>query len=308
MTTEQYLKNLQVPVGKVDVILDTDAYNEIDDQFAISYLLHSPEKVNVRAICAAPFFNHHSTSPADGMARSYDEIINLLTLDGREDMKDKVYRGSETYLPDEKTPVESEAARAIVDISKDYTADKPLYIVAIAAITNVASAFLLDQTLAERCVVVWLGGHALHIPGHGANEFNMTQDIAGARVLFNSGAPVVQLPCVGVVDAFTVSGPEFEAFFAHKNTLCDYLAKHVYDEVGGLDAHGGIWSRVVWDVTAAAWLCNEGNRFMSQTLIPAPIPQYDKYYSADASRRLIAYVDHISRDSLLRDLAAKLTK
>ena len=34
MTTEQLLKNLEVPVGQVDVVLDTDTYNEIDDQFA----------------------------------------------------------------------------------------------------------------------------------------------------------------------------------------------------------------------------------------------------------------------------------
>ena len=57
MTQEQYLKNLTVPTGKIDVVLDTDAYNEIDDQFAISYLLKKPEKLQVQGICAAPFFN-----------------------------------------------------------------------------------------------------------------------------------------------------------------------------------------------------------------------------------------------------------
>ena len=30
MTREQFFKNLDVPTGKIDVILDTDAYNEID--------------------------------------------------------------------------------------------------------------------------------------------------------------------------------------------------------------------------------------------------------------------------------------
>lgn len=59
-------KNLQVPSGRVDVVLDTDAYNEIDDQFAISYMLRSKEKLNVKAIYAAPFLNQHSESPKDG--------------------------------------------------------------------------------------------------------------------------------------------------------------------------------------------------------------------------------------------------
>ena len=39
-----YEKNLRHPEGRVDVVLDTDAFNEIDDQFAISYLVHVPEK------------------------------------------------------------------------------------------------------------------------------------------------------------------------------------------------------------------------------------------------------------------------
>ena len=39
LSEQQRLKNLSVPVGKIDVVLDTDACNEIDDQFAISYLL-----------------------------------------------------------------------------------------------------------------------------------------------------------------------------------------------------------------------------------------------------------------------------
>ena len=45
MTHEQRLKNLEVPDKTIDVVLDTDAYNEIDDQFAISYLLKSKEKL-----------------------------------------------------------------------------------------------------------------------------------------------------------------------------------------------------------------------------------------------------------------------
>ena len=80
MTNEQRIKNLSVPQGRVDVLLDTDAYNEIDDQFAISYLLKSKEKLNTKAIYAAPFFNSNSESPKDGMEKSYDEIFKLLSL------------------------------------------------------------------------------------------------------------------------------------------------------------------------------------------------------------------------------------
>ena len=43
MNEKQYLENLTAPEGKVDFILDTDAFNEIDDLYAVSYILKSPE-------------------------------------------------------------------------------------------------------------------------------------------------------------------------------------------------------------------------------------------------------------------------
>ena len=107
MTELQRLAALESPKGIVDVVLDTDAYNEIDDQFALSYALRSPDKINLCAIYAAPFHNTRSSGPKEGMERSYEEILKLLTLAGREDMKKTTFRGSETWLTDEKTPVES---------------------------------------------------------------------------------------------------------------------------------------------------------------------------------------------------------
>ena len=35
------LNRLNKPAGPVDVVLDTDTYNEIDDQYALSYLVNS---------------------------------------------------------------------------------------------------------------------------------------------------------------------------------------------------------------------------------------------------------------------------
>ena len=57
MEEGQRLRMLQYPEHPVDVVLDTDAYNEVDDQFALAYLLRSREKLRLHAIYAAPFFN-----------------------------------------------------------------------------------------------------------------------------------------------------------------------------------------------------------------------------------------------------------
>ena len=45
LTQEQRLSMLQPPNGKVDAVVDTDTYNEIDDQFALSYLIKSDRSV-----------------------------------------------------------------------------------------------------------------------------------------------------------------------------------------------------------------------------------------------------------------------
>ena len=67
MTTEQRLHMLQRPTHRVDIVLDTDAYNEIDDQFAISYAIKAKEALEVKALYAAPFLNARAKSPQDGM-------------------------------------------------------------------------------------------------------------------------------------------------------------------------------------------------------------------------------------------------
>lgn len=136
------------------MVIDTDTYNEIDDQFALAYLIKSDEKLNLKEIYAAPFFNEKSTGPADGMELSYQEIMKILTLMEREDLKQIVYRGSTEYLPSEKVPVISDAAKDLVSRAMQYTEEKPLYVIAIGAITNVASALLLEPEIKNRIVIV----------------------------------------------------------------------------------------------------------------------------------------------------------
>lgn len=305
MTDAQMLRLLEAPSGPIDVVLDTDAYNEIDDQFALAYMLRAEESLSVRAIYAAPFWNERSIGPEDGMLKSYDEIGKLLRLAEREDLLPSVFHGSREYLKDEQTPVISPAARDLAARAAAYDCEHPLYVVAIGAITNVASALLIDPTIAERIVVVWLGGHAWHWPD--TREFNMQQDVAAARVVFGCGAPLVQLPCMGVVSAFYVTEPELNHWLRGKNALCEYLADNTIEAANSYAA-GKPWSRVIWDVTAVAWLLGGDGRLMNSRVERAPIPQYDHHFSFDPRRHLMKYVYQIHRDRLMQDLVEKLSR
>ena len=297
------IRRLEKPKGRVDVVIDTDTYNEIDDQYALSYLIKSDEQLDLKAIYAAPFFNEKSTGPADGMEKSYREIMNVLTLLEREDLKEHVYRGSTEYLPSETEPVISDAAKDLAERAMNYTEEHPLYVVAIAAITNVASALLLNPDIKNRIVLIWLGGNATNWPDN--KEFNLYQDVAGARIVFGCGVPLVQLPCMGVVSAFTTSGPELEYHLRGKNKLCDYLVNVTTTEAAACNG-GPVWTRPIWDVTAVAWLLD--GDFEEDCLIHSPIPEYDNRYAFDNNRHFIKYVYHIKRDKLFADLFAKLSR
>lgn len=296
LTNEQRLAMLEPPRGPVDIVLDTDAFNEIDDQFAIAYALRRSDRLNLRAIYAAPFLNPRSESPADGMEKSYQEILHLLELMGE---KRDVLRGSEGYLPDESTPVPSPAAQDLCRRAMDYSPEKPLYVAAIGAISNIASALLMNPAIADRIVVVWLGGHALNWPDN--REFNLQQDVAAARVVLRSGAPLVILPCQGVVSSFTTTGPELNHWLRGKNALCDYLVESTVEEAESY-ARGKVWSRAIWDVTTIAWLLNDDHRFLLDKLIPTPLPGYDHRWQHPEGTPLCRYVFHVHRDNLFADL------
>lgn len=305
MTEAEHLairKRLMHPDHPIDVVLDTDTYNEIDDQYALAYLVRNSDKLRLKGIYAAPFLNSKSESPADGMEKSYREMENILTLLDRRDLLEISYRGSTEYLPDEKTPVISDAANELAKLAMQYTPDEPLYVVAIGAITNVASALLINPDIRDRIVIVWLGGHALH--WHDNAEFNLMQDIAAARVVLGCGAAVVMLPCMGVVSGFTTSGPELEHWLKGKNKLCDYLCKVTAEEATHRNPVS-TWTRVIWDVTAVAWLLD--GRFMEDTVIPSPIPEYGFRWAQDPRRHPVKYVYHINRDRLFEDLFKKLS-
>lgn len=298
----------QRPKGPVDAVLDTDAYNEVDDQFAIAYLFRSTDRVNLKAIYAAPFydksrrfFNDRSDSPQQGMERSFEEILKLLHLLHRDDFAPNVYRGADSFLPNETTPVISLAAQDLAKRAMQYSSEHPLYVVAIASPVNVASALLLEPQIADRIVIVFLGGNSYDWPT--STEFNLSQDLAASRVLFASDAPLVQVPCMGVASSFAVAAQELKQFFYGKNDLCTFLAENVFSAQNDPRAER-CWSRVIWDVTACAWLT--GDAFVRDRGNRRPMPCEDETYHFD-SERLLSYVWHIDRDSLLRDLIRKLT-
>ena len=228
---EKIMEHVHAKNIKKKYILDTDAYNEVDDQFAITYAMLS-SNIDLLALCAAPFTNQRSTGPADGMEKSYHEMVKVRDLvDPDNKMNIPCYRGSTEYMKNIITPVMSEAAENIVRIVNE--TDDIVYVAVIGCYTNVASALLLDPSIADKMVVIMLGGSKFEYED--ANDFNLMQDRAATRVIFECGVPVIVFPAIGgVTDTLYISNAELDYYLKDKagkigNLLYDNF---VEEEVG----------------------------------------------------------------------------
>ena len=290
------LEMLQPPEGSVRMVLDTDTYNEIDDQFAVVHALLSPEQLNLEAIYAAPFHNNRSANPEDGMEKSYEEILRLLAL-LNVDAEGFVYRGSRAFLSDATTPVPSDAATDMIERAMAQT-DEPLYVVAVGAITNVASAILMEPEIIKRIVVVWLGGNPLYWPH--TREFNLAQDIHSTRLVLNCGVPFVHLPARGVVSHLLTTVAEMERYVQGQGKIGDYLV----EIFKAYHSDHFAWSKVIWDISATAYLINP--KWVPTEIVHAPILTDAVTWSFDNSRHFMRIATGVNRDAIFRDLFQKL--
>jgi len=295
MDTDVLVKKLVPPEGRIDVVLDTDTYNEIDDQFAVVYALLSPERINLKAIYAAPFHNSRSTNAEEGMVKSYDELTRLLAKMNISPHS-FVYHGSTSFLTDANQPVESEAAKNLIDLAMN--AEAPLYVLSLGAPTNIASAILMEPKIINKIIVVWLGGKGLNWPT--ASEFNLRQDLYSSKILFDSGVPLVQIPTEPVSSHLLTTLPEVEHHLRGYNDIGDYLV----DIFKGYREDHFAYAKVIWDIAVVAYIINHD--WVSTNLSSTPILTDQVTYSVDNNRQLYKVATYVNRNKVLEDLFIKI--
>lgn len=284
----------------IRMILDTDTYNEVDDQFALVYALLSPEAVKIEAIYAAPFHNARSNSPGDGMERSYKEIVRLMEL-MRFPTDGVVFRGSDRYMDTKETPCECDAVNHLIELALSSSIGDPLYIVAIGAPTNVSSAIIKEPKIIDNIKVVWLGGNGLGWPT--GREFNQTQDIAASQILFDSGVELVQIPCWPVASHLKVGVPELKACMGNSK-IAVALTDLVSEAIDGNPAK----TRVIWDISAVAYLIKPDCVKTFQIHSPVLHDDFNRSYSEDKRRHMIDCAYYLNRDEIFADFYSKISR
>jgi purine nucleosidase len=286
--------------GRRRVIIDTDAKNEADDQFAIVHALLSPS-LDVRGLVAA----HFGTSRSDrSMEESREEIDLLLALMGLEQQV-TVANGAPTGIPDEQTPRESDGAQLIITESKLATAQEPLFVAFLGPLTDMASAILLDRDIVHRdIVVIWIGGVGYGgLETYPGVEFNLRNDIAAANVVYDSGITVWQVPS-NVYSQVSVSYTELEEKIGRTSKLADYLINQTV-EWNSTYWPDPIESRSLGDSPAISlMLYPRGGNFR---MTPAPRFGQEGHY-LPGSGHPIRVVESVDVRFLLEDMFAKIRK
>ena len=201
-------------------------------------------------------------------------------------------------MPDEHTPVPSEAADKIAEYALAY--DGITYVTAIGAVTNVASAILLHPEIKDKIAVIWLAGNARWFDGA---EFNLTGDRNAANALFASGVPLLLFPCGGVVSHLILEIHELEYQLRGNSPLGDYLC----DNVRACQPGNAVsWSRVIWDVSTVAGVIDPST--FSSSVQPRPWVNPDNSYDFTKLPGTFEHVDRVDRDRVFSLLFSKLKK
>ena len=282
------------------VILNTDAKNEADDQFAIVHALLSPT-LDMRGLIAAHFGTRRSQRSMEESREEIELLLGLLDLTG----KVTVAEGATTAIADEHTPRDSAGARLIIAESKLASKDDPLFVAFLGPLTDMASAILLDPEIVQRhVVVIWIGGvgyGGLASPPH--IEFNLSNDIAAANVVFDSGITIWQVPS-SVYSMVSVGYAELEEKIGQAGPLGEYLIRQLR-EWNATYHPEPIESRSLGDSPAVSlMLYPQGGTFR---IVPAPRFGAEGHYLPGAGHP-IRVCDSVDVRFLLEDMFAKNRK
>ncbi len=279
---------------KINVILDTDTYNECDDQFALSYLIRSKELFNIEAITVAPYsHNTRNVSVPEGQELSYKEILKICKwLDF--DTSNKVFKGSMDYIQNGYNE-NNDAVNKIIEIALK---NDKTYILGIGAITNIALAIKKEPKIIDRMEIIWLGGNEIDYKDN--LEYNFRQDIEAVKTVFDSKVKITILPCKNVVADLRIDINELKSNLDNKSELCNYLINRFYND----GYHGIQESRVIWDISVIAYMINK-NWFETKEISCLNIKEDGSYELTD-NRHTITFVTKLDRDKIYEDLFKKL--
>ena len=285
MTPNQILEDIRSERRKL-VILDGDYNGEIDDQYTLAYTLGC-ENIEVLGVCASAQYEEIvAENTEEVMLRAMADVrVTYEALDLSEEAL-PLFEGARSRItvhPD-LAPTDSPAARFIIECAHKY--DEPVYVFVTGPCTNVVSACLMDPSIMDNIVVLWLGADCLDKKSRGFHEWNMYSDYAASQYLMNLPIPLIWLPCSDDGSVLLDMNHDDLSRIIGTGKAAEHLKRglplKIFSEERFADPN---WHKVMCDYMAPAVLSVPDA--VEFEIIPAPVITDAESYAVDRTRRKI---------------------
>lgn len=299
--------------GRIRILLDTDANNELDDQHAIAYMLLSGDVFQVEGITVNRTSNG---GDIDEHAREAERIVKLCGLFPEL----QVHRGASGTFEEIRGHLAEpdfdgvDAVRHII-ARANAPSDRKLVLTPVGKLTNVALALKKDPDIAQRLRIVWLGSNYPQ-PG----EYNQTNDEPALNYILNSDVDLeivlVRYGEASGTDAVRVTLEEIHENMPGKGPVASapvtgrhggtfrYFGDYSVNLFEHADLYGEPGSRALFDMAAVAIVKNPG--WAVPRSIPAPILQDSKWVDRPNNQREIVLWEDFDRAAIVADLFATM--
>ena len=274
---------------KLNVIIDADAKNEIDDQWALALAFLSPERFNILGLVGATFAWGGPQS-IDMSCKELDTLLEVSDLAG----KIPIYPGAHP-MRYRYEPSSSAGVDFIIEKAMEASKEDPLWVIGLGAATDIASAFLKEPHIAERIVVFW------HLRTQWPDKclnFNVFGDPHAARLLFDAPIPFVLFDTGTYL---TCPMSESEKQVKPYGALGEYLHDIRY---------GGEWyqsdTKGFFDLGDIAAILDPDVAYLEE--VSCPEVDHDLNYKFKDTKGKILRVFHVDRDKTFQLLYDKLQK
>ncbi|MEM9141967.1 MAG: nucleoside hydrolase [Bacteroidota bacterium] len=225
---------------KTKIILDADTANEVDDPYAVVRAF-AETGWDIQALNAAQW---QASQWSTDRTMEDSHRLNQVLMGYLKPENTKMLRGGHRRMYDwGDQAVHSAAAYNIITQAKAQPGNEKLTIIALGALTNVASALFIAPEIAERIKVYWLGTtYDFKNNISRRTDFNAMMDPQALELLLSSNVEMHIIP-VSEVNQMKSDFAETKQLLEGTHPLGDYLIDHWYGHNDGLR-----YERVLWDI------------------------------------------------------------
>ena len=302
--------------GRIRVLLDTDANNEVDDQHAIAYLLFNGRVFDVEGITV------NRTRGGGDITQHYAEaerVVRLANLHGKVPLRQGASGSFQEIEAHLDRPDYDGAAGVRFIIERAHAKDtRQLVLLPVGKLTNIALALKKDPSIAKKVRVVWLGSN---YPAPG--EYNQENDPESLSYIIEHTDVPLEIVTVSYgkptgTDAVRASREEIRAKMPGKgprvspavigreggshHTFGDYSVA-LFDRI---NLNGNPPSRALYDMAAVAIVKNPA--WAKARRIPAPRLESKGWVDRPGHRRTVVVWEHFDRDAIMRDFYATMER